>query len=152
MRVGFAFATTATASVLAATLSPVAAGGFGIPEVGVRRTAMASIVGRPDDLSAIYHNPAGLVLQHGWHLYASLGLSRLSTRFQLAAWDGSRMYLGDPGNDGYYPTVRPRRAYGVIPMLAASAELVPDRLVIGAALFVGNATGAAFADDAVTRR
>lgn len=151
MRVGFAFATTATASVLAATLSPVAAGGFGIPEVGVRRTAMASIVGRPDDLSAIYHNPAGLVLQHGWHLYASLGLSRLSTRFQLAAWDRSDNYVGSPGNDGYYPAVRPRRAYGVIPMLAASAELVPDRLVVGVALFVGNASGAAFADDAVTR-
>ncbi len=151
MRVGFAFATTATAIVLAAPSSPVAAGGFGIPEVGVRRTAMASIIGRPDDLSAIYHNPAGLVLQHGWQLYASLGLSRLSTRFQLAAWNGSDAYVGSPGNDGYYPAVRPRRAYGVIPMLAASAELVPDRLVIGAALFVGNATGAAFADDGVTR-
>jgi long-subunit fatty acid transport protein len=47
--------------------------------------------------------------------------------------------------------VRPSRAYGVIPMLAATAELLPDRLVLGTAVYVGNATGAAFSADAVTR-
>ena len=123
----------------------------GIPEIGVRRTAMASIIGRPDDASAIYHNPAGLVLEHGWQLYASFGLSLLDTRFELAAWDGSERFLGPPGGDGYYPAVRPSRAFGVVPMIAATAELVPDRLVLGAAVFVGNATGAAFPSGAVTR-
>lgn len=139
--------------VLGAALAAGAAraGGFGIPEVGVRRTAMGSIIGRPDDPSAIYHNPAGLVLQHGWQLYASFGLSLLDTQFQLAAWDGSERFLGAPGADGYYARVRPSRAYGVIPMLAATAEVLPGRLVLGAAVYVGNATGARFDDDAVTR-
>lgn len=128
------------------------AGGFGIPEVGVRRTAMASIIGRPDDPSAIYHNPAGLVLQHGWQLYASFGVSLLDTELRLAPWDRSDELLGaTAGSDGYYAPVRPARAFGVIPMLGATAEVLPGRLVVGAALFVGNATGAAFEESAVTR-
>jgi long-subunit fatty acid transport protein len=141
----------ASVIALAAMAARAGAGGFGIPEIGVRRTAMASIIGRPDDASAIYHNPAGLVLAHGWQLYVSCGLSLLDTRFDLAAWDGSDRFLGPAGSDGYYPTVRPSRAFGVVPMLAATAELIPDRLVLGAAVFVGNATGAAFPADAVTR-
>jgi long-subunit fatty acid transport protein len=128
------------------------AGGFGIPEIGVRRTAMASIIGRPDDPSAIYHNPAGLVLQHGWNLYLSMGLSLLDTEFRLEPWDQSDKFLGaTPEGDGYYAPVRPSRAMGVIPMIAATGELIPDKLVLGAALYVGNATGAAFDGDAVTR-
>ena len=128
------------------------AGGFGIPEIGVRRTAMGSIIGRPDDPSAIYHNPAGLVLQHGWQLYASFGLSLLDTELRLAPWDQSDRFLGvSPEADGYYATVRPRRAFGVIPMIAATAEILPGRLVVGAAVYVGNATGAAFSESATTR-
>ena len=95
---------------------------------------MAAIIGRPDDSSAIYHNPAGLVLEHGWQLYASLGVSLLDTEIQLAPWDQSDRLLGaSPGSDGYYAAVRPSRAFGVIPMLAATAEILPDRLVLGAA-------------------
>jgi len=136
----------------ALAMSPAHAGGFGIPEIGVRRTAMASIIGRPDDPSAIYHNPAGLVLQHGWQLYASFGLSLLDTEFRLAPWDQSERFLGvSPEGDGYYAKVKPSRALGVIPMIAATAEVLPGRLVLGAAVYVGNATGAAFDESAVTR-
>jgi len=128
------------------------AGGFGIPEIGVRRTAMASIIGRPDDASAIYHNPAGLVLQPGWQLYVSCGLSLLDTEFELAPWDRSDEFLGTTaGADGYYARVKPSRAFGVIPMLAVTGALLRDRLVLGAAVYIGNATGAAFDDHAVTR-
>jgi long-subunit fatty acid transport protein len=142
-------------SIAAALLTATAtahAGGFGIPEIGVRRTAMASIIGRPDDASAIYHNPGGLVLQRGWNIYASFGVSLLDTEFRLAPWPDSDRFLGmSPEGDGYYKPVQPTRAMGVIPMLAATAELVPDRFVAGAAIYVGNATGAAFEKDAVTR-
>jgi len=138
--------------VMLAAAMPARAGGFGVPEIGVRRTAMGSIIGRPDDPSAIYHNPAGLVLQHGWRIYASFGLSLLDTEFSLAPWQDSDKFLGTtPGTDGYYSAVHPTRALGVIPMLAATAELIPDKLVVGAAVYVGNATGAAFDKDAVTR-
>lgn len=127
------------------------AGGFGIPEIGVRRTAMGSIVGRPDDPSAIVHNPAGLILQHGWSVYASAGLALISTEFKLAPWDQSDRFLQTtPESDGYYRAVRPSRAMGVIPMLAVTGEIIPDKLVLGASLFVGNAQGAAFDKDAVT--
>jgi long-subunit fatty acid transport protein len=144
---------TAVAVVVVAGLAATArAGGFGIPEIGVRRTAMASIIGRPDDPSAIYHNPAGLVLQPGRALYLTVGLSLLDTEFRLQPWDQSERFLGiAPEGDGYYKPVRPSRAMGVIPMIAATFEVLPDRLVAGAAVYVGNATGAAFDGDAVTR-
>ncbi len=128
------------------------AGGFGIPEIGVRRTGMGSIVGRPDDPSAIYHNPAGLILQHGWRFYLSAGLALLDSSFSLHTWAQSTRFISQaPGVDGYYAPVKPSRAYGVIPMIAVTGELIPDRLVIGLSAFVGNAQGAAFPADAVTR-
>ena len=128
------------------------AGGFGIPDIGVRRTAMGAVIGRPDENAAIYHNPAGLVLQRGWHLYLSTGLAVVRTEFQILPWDQSDRFLGTtPGADGYYAPVRPARAWGVIPMLAVSGEILPGKLVMGAAAYVGNAQGAKFEDDDVTR-
>jgi long-subunit fatty acid transport protein len=130
----------------------VRAGGFGIPEIGVRRTAMAAVIGRPDEGSALYHNPAGLVLEDGWHVYVSGGLSLVRTSFDLAPWDQSDAFLGvSPNASGYYDTVHPSRAYGVVPMLAVTGEILPHRLYVGTAVFVGNATGAAFDEHAVTR-
>src|SRR6188508_1580731 len=96
------------------------AGGFGIPEIGVRRTAMGAVIGRPDELSALYHNPAGLVLADEWRVYASAGLSLLATEFELAPWERSDEFLRvTPESTGYYAAVKPSRAMGVVPMLAA---------------------------------
>ncbi|NVB82637.1 MAG: hypothetical protein HOV81_29940 [Kofleriaceae bacterium] len=140
-------------AAFALAASPTAhAGGFGIPDIGVRRTAMASIIGRPDDASAIYHNPAGLTLQHGWQLYLATGVMLIDTEFQLHSWAESDRFLGTSADsDGYYAPVRPSRAMGVVPMLALTGEIIPDKLVLGAALYVGNAQGAAFDREAVTR-
>lgn len=127
------------------------AGGFGIPEIGVRRTGMGAVIGRPDDASALYHNPAGLVLSDGWHVYISMGVALLNTEFELAPWADSNQFLGTtPGPDGYYGAVKPTRAFGVIPMIAAAGPIT-DKLFGGAAVFVGNATGAEFSPTAVTR-
>jgi long-subunit fatty acid transport protein len=140
------------ATVILAMTTAAQAGGFGIPEIGVRRTGMATIIGRPDDASAIYHNPAGLILQHDAGLYLSMGLSLLDTEFRLQPWDQSDRFLdAQPESDGYYAPVKPTRAMGVIPMLAATYEILPDKLVAGAAIYVGNATGAKFAESSVTR-
>jgi long-subunit fatty acid transport protein len=139
-----------SALVVIALAGQARAGGFGIPEIGVRRTAMGAVIGRPDELSALYHNPAGLVLADDWRIYMSAGLSLLSTEFELAPWDRSDEFLGvTPEADGYYAPVKPSRAMGVVPMLAAGGR-VWDRLYAGAALYVGNATGAAFDENAVT--
>lgn len=133
-----------------ALLAPAAAGGFGIPEIGVRRTAMGAMIGRPDELSALYHNPAGLVFADEWRLYLSTGLSLVSTEFELAPWAESDRFLGvTPEASGYYAPVRPTRALGVVPMLAAGGRIA-DRWYVGATVFVGNATGAAFDENDVT--
>lgn len=140
------------AIVLFAATATAHAGGFQVPDLGVRRTAMGSIVGRPDDAEAIYHNPAGLILQPGWNLYASFGAVFVDTEFQLQAWDQSDRFLGaQPGPDGYYPAVRPTLAKGVLPMIAVTGEILPNRLVLGASVYVANAQGGGFSPDGVTR-
>lgn len=128
------------------------AGGFGIPEIGIRRTAMAAVVGRPDEPSALFHNPGGLTLQKGWRVYLSATGSLISTEFQLLEWERSSEFLGvEPGPDGYYRKVKPTRAYGAAPMLAITGELIPDKLVVSIGAWVGNAAGAKFAEDDITR-
>src|SRR5262245_44124153 len=111
------------------TAASVSAGGFGIPEVGARRTGMAAVVGRPDEPNAVFHNPAGLALAGGVRLYASLGLSMIDTSFRLHTWDQSDRFIDAPvDGDGYYPAVEPTRAMGVIPMLAVTADLYRGKL------------------------
>lgn len=141
----------ASFALVAALTTGASAGGFGIPEVGVRRTGMGAVMGRPDELSALYHNPAGLVLEDRWRLYVSGGLFVVRTEFELAPWDRSDEFLGttaDPAT-GYYKPVRPNRAMGAVPMIAAGGK-IRDRLYAGAAITVGNATGASFDENAVT--
>jgi long-subunit fatty acid transport protein len=143
---------TPIVALVVALAAPAAAGGFGIPDIGVRRTAMGAVIGRPDEGAAIYHNPAGLILQHGWHLYLSAGLAIVRSEFQLHSWDQSDRFLGVTADaDGYYAPVHPSRAMGVIPMLAVTGEILPGKLVMGAGVYVGNAQGAGFEPDAVTR-
>lgn len=138
--------------VLALAATSAHAGGFVIPDIGVRRTGMAAVIGRPDEGAAIYHNPAGLALSRGWHVYVSMGLAVIRSEFELHSWPESDRFLGvTPDADGYYDPIKPARAAGVIPMLAISGELVPDKLVMAAGLYVGNAQGAGFERDAVTR-
>lgn len=137
---------------IALTPSVASAGGFAIPEFGARRTGMAAVIGRPDEPAAVLHNPAGLVLLPGTHLYLSLGVSLLDTSFRLRPWADSDRFLDHPVDPaGYYPETTPSRAFGVLPMLVATAEILPDRLFAAAALYVGNATGSAFAEEAPTR-
>ena len=137
---------------LVSSVAAAHAGGFGIPDIGVRRTAMGAVIGRPDEGAAIYHNPAGLIMQPGWHLYLSSGLAMIRSEFQLHSWNESDRFLGvSAGSDGYYEPVSPTRAMGVIPMLAVTGEVIPGKLVLGGSIYVGNAQGAAFGEDDVTR-
>ncbi len=127
------------------------AGGFGIPEMGTRRTGMAAIVGRPDEPAAVFQNPAGLTTMHGVRLYASFGLAFVSTEFRLRPWQDSDRFLDDPvDSEGYYPAQKPTRAIGAIPMLVATADLWQGKLFGAFSLYVSNATGAQFRRDAVT--
>jgi len=138
-------------AILAST-STAAAGGFGIPEVGARRTGMGAVTGRPDEANAVYHNPAGLVLGSGVRVYASFGLAMLDASFQLHEWDQSNRFIDAPVDaEGYYPTVSPTRAMGVIPMLAVTAEILPGKLWGAFSAYVPNGTGAKFDENAITK-
>lgn len=141
------------AAALVVGEGPARGGGFAVPEVGTRRTAMGAVVGRPDEPSAVYHNPAGLSLLPGTHLFVSLGVSLPDTDIRLAAWPGSAPYQTrfPVDGQGYYPPAVPTRAVGAIPMIVASTNVVSDALWAAVSLYVPNATGAAFADDSVVR-
>jgi long-subunit fatty acid transport protein len=113
---------------------------------------MGAVIGRPDDLSAIYHNPAGLTLTPGTNLLLSTGLSLIESSLRLGPWDASDRYLTEPLDaEGYYPAAAPSRAIAVIPMLTASTSLLRDRLVIAASVYVPNAAGAAVPDESPVR-
>jgi len=131
---------------------PAAAGGFSVLDIGTRKTGMGAVVGRPDDLSAIYHNPAGLILSRGTNLYLNTGLAVPRSSFQLRPWPGSERYIGEPvDSTGYYPEAQPTSAYGVIPMVVASTDLGRDDLVLALGVYVPNATGGSFDASGVAR-
>ena len=123
-----------------------------MPEMGTRKLGMGAIIGRPDDLSAIYHNPAGLMLNPGVNIYLNMGLSLVDMELQLRPWPGSDRYIDEPVDaEGYYPAFKPSRAFGVIPMLVASTNIFSDKLVLALGFYVPNAVGAAFHEDSVVR-
>lgn len=147
-----ALACALTCTLVTASARPAGAGGYVITEVGNRRTAMAAVVGRPDDASAVVHNPAGLALLTGTRLAVSIGGAAIRTRFRLAAWpDSSELLMVEPNEDGYYAPVGPNRAAAAVPFVAATAELWRGRVFAAVSAHVSNATGSAFDSDAVTR-
>src|SRR5207302_9160365 len=113
---------------------------------------MAAAVGRSDELAAVYHNPAGLTFLPGTHFYVSLGFAFPTTSLRLRPWTGSNRYLHDQlDSQGYYPEAVPSRAFGAIPMIAASTNLLSDKVWGALSLYVPNAIGSAFPDDSVVR-
>ena len=147
-----AWALVACAGTIAALAGTAGAGGFAVPEVGARRTGMAAVVGRPDEPTAVYHNPAGLTLLEGTHLYVSLGASFPTTDMRLHPWPGSNQYINEPLDaEGYYPRTQPTRAFGIIPMIVATTNVFTRDLTAAISFYVPNATGAAFGEDGVVR-
>jgi long-chain fatty acid transport protein len=141
------------AIALAIALASTAhAGGFVVPDLGVRRTAMGAVVGRPDEPAAVYHNPAGLALQPGTHVYVSFGVALPTSSFRLRPWPGSDRFITTPAlADGYYPESRPTSAFGVVPMIVATTNVLSDKLWAALSFYVPNAVGGAFGADDVTR-
>jgi len=125
--------------------------GFIIPELGVRKNGMGAAVGRPDELAAIYHNPGALALLPGTQIEISAGFAFLGTHIRMAPWEGSDSFLTEPvGSDGYFPEESPS-VVAPIPMIGASTNLWSDKLVGALAVYVPNAAGATFGEDAPSR-
>ena len=138
------------ASLLSA--SRASAQGFNIVETGTRKNAMGAAVGRPDDASAVYHNPAGLTLQQGTHVFVSWTSVFLNTDIRLRPWKGSKKYIKEvePDGEGYYPSTSPS-TFAAIPMLVVRTNLFSPKLVGALSIYVPNAAGATFGAENVTR-
>lgn len=131
--------------------STAAAQGFIIPELGARKNGTGAAIGRPDDLSAIYHNPGALTQLSGTRVGLSLGLAFLDVSLRLAPWSGSGAYIKDPvDSQGYYPEQNPS-VLAPIPMIGISTNLWSDDLVGAFGVYVPNAAGAKFGADKPSR-
>jgi long-subunit fatty acid transport protein len=131
--------------------APARAQGFIIPELGRRANGMGAAVGRPDELAAIYHNPGALALLEGTQMGLSFGAVFLNTDIRLAPWHGSEKLISDPVDSaGYYPRETPS-VFAAIPFLGASTKLWSDKVVGAVGVYVPNAAGATFGEDAPSR-
>lgn len=131
--------------------------GFIIPEMGSRVNGMGAAVGRPDDLSAIYHNPAALASLPGTQVMAGVGLALLNVDVRLRPWEGTAEYpeypevhLRDPQSGGFFAAQSPL-VVAPMPMLGASTKLFSEKLVAAVGVYVPNAAGASFGEDASSR-
>lgn len=120
-------------------VSPAEAGGFTITVMGGRRTGMMTSLARPDDLTALLHNPAGLAYQPGVRTHLSISSAFLDTSFRLKSLDPERYPEINPkgcgtgsnkpcpwpiDQEGYYAEkIGPEKTFGVLPFLAASTDL-----------------------------
>lgn len=129
-------------------------GGFTIIEVGARKTGMMTGIARPDDLTAVYHNPAGLADQRGTRLHLSSGFCFVDADLRLRAWEGSDGYIDTPvGPDGYFEgTIKPTRYFGVMPMFVASSDFGFEEGPVAAfSVYVPDFIGAFMPEDVPSR-
>jgi len=133
-----------------------AAQGFIIPELGARKNGMGTAIGRPDDLTAIYHNPAALALLKGTRVGLSFTMAFLYTDIRVHEWyvgqgANRRPFLPDTADaEGYYEPQGPGAA-APIPFIGASTNLFSDKLTAAIGVYVPNAAGADFGADKPSR-
>jgi long-subunit fatty acid transport protein len=117
-------------------------GGFSNADFGVRRMGMFAVVGYPDDLTALFHNPAGLVLSPGTNFYHS------------QSWFFSELAFRMYDNEGILRPdheIEPDWSIGAIPFLGFSTDFGVDWLRVGTAIYSPNAYGAVLPNDEPTR-
>jgi long-subunit fatty acid transport protein len=134
----------ATLAILAVfvTCGSAQAGGSFMPDIGVRRLGMLAVVGRPDDVTAVFHNPAGLTLQKGTHLYHSQ--SWFLANLKLRLYDSKGVLRPDH-------EISPDWNVGAIPFLGVASDLGTQRWRLAFAVYAPNAYGAALPKDEPTR-
>jgi long-subunit fatty acid transport protein len=164
---------------LAAWPAQLAAGGFHISILGARRTGMMTNLAAPDDVTALFHNPAGLADLDGTRLHLSSGFTLLESDFRLQALDPARFPEVNPWGapvdrptacgkdgkaacpwpiteDGYYASeISPTKYFGIIPYVGASQGLGSfsprlEGLTVSLAAYAPGAYGAYLPEDAPT--
>ena len=119
------------------------AGGFSNLDFGIRRMGMFAVTARPDDVTAIFHNPAGLTLLDGTHLY--------HTQSWFISGLGFKMYNSEGRLLPEDHEIKPDWNVGVIPFFGLSSDLNIQGLRIGIGIYAPNAYGAALPADEPTR-
>jgi len=133
----------AGAFVLLMIAGPAArAGGFSNLDFGLRRQGMFAVVARPDDGTAIFHNPAGMVLTKG--TVFSHHQSWLIGDVRLRFYDSQGVLRPDH-------EISPDWNLGLIPFLGVVSDLGTERWRAGLAVYAPNAYGAALPSDEPTR-
>ncbi len=126
--------------LLFACAANVRAGGFAQLDMGATRAAMQTVVAGIDDATAIYHNPACLIGQHGTRFYLAATSFFLNGRFKI------RDYAGNESN-----WIKPDRYFGFSPFIGLTSDLNSDNWAAGAALYFPNAYGADMPENSPTR-
>ncbi len=159
----------AAASLACALAAPrlALAGGFHISIIRGRRNGMMANIAAPDDLTAIFHNPAGLADRRGLRLGLFGSVTFLSQEFEMMALDPERFPEINPagcgeacpwpiGEDGYYTRpITPESTFGALPFLGFASDLgsLHPRLrdvVVSVAGYAPNFYGGTLPDDAPT--
>lgn len=145
---------------------PASAGGFTISIMGGRRSSSLVNLARPDDPTAVFHNPAGLADQKGVQFHASNAFYFVNTDFKMKALDykkapNDRFYPEiDPSDwptdaEGYYDqTIEPESYFGTIPFLGATTDLGflgAEDVVVGLGLYLPAFYGATMPAEAPSR-
>jgi long-subunit fatty acid transport protein len=132
------------------------AAGFSNIDMGVRRMAMFSVMGKPDDGSALFHNAAGMTLLEGTHFYHSQ--SWFIVDLGLRLYDSKGVLHGMPTYDPKNPTkpptetdIKPNWNVGFLPFLGLISDLGTKRWRLGVAVYAPNAYGASLPDAGPTR-
>ena len=103
---------------------------------------MFSVMGKPDDVTAIFHNPAGMILLDGTQFYHSQSWFIIEL--------GMRMYDSDgvlhPDKE-----IEPDWNIGWLPFIGATTDFGTERFRLGAAVYAPNAYGARLPQDSPTR-
>lgn len=132
------------------------AGGFTLTSFGGRRGGMLSNLGRPDEPTALVHNPAGLADQRGVQLYLYGAPAFVDLELEMKAHDPARYPDIDwaVDGDGYYQqAIKPERSFGVLPYLGVTTDLgfvsrSARDIVVSLALYAPNFYGAYFPAEA----
>jgi long-chain fatty acid transport protein len=117
-------------------------GGFSNMEFGSRRMGMFAVIAKPDDATAIFHNPAGLVLTQGSTSYISVAWWLVQARTRLYDSEG----LLHPDHN-----ISPERAQAVNPFIGFTSDFGSDRFRAGIAAYAPNVFGTSLPEDEPTR-
>ncbi len=134
------------AILVAGAALPSRAGGFGNPDFGTRRCGMMAVMGKPDDLTAIYANPAGLTLQKGTNVY--LAADGSFSDFGFKFFDSAGKLRGAiQGN----AELKADPSWTLLPFVAIESDFGTKRLRGGLAVYSPNLGGTSLPGNEASR-